>query len=76
MPKRVYFQIQYVDKDNDNRHSDGCMQIGDPELRKFLHDSLDEYLDNAANQSPSDSILDGPHFLVTLCQCHHETPEN
>jgi hypothetical protein len=79
--KHVYYQIQYIDNlqhsDEDmnscsNIHSDGC--IGQPVDRVFLHALLDEFLNNAENQSypnnDEESFLEQPHFLVKICCLH------
>lgn len=44
---RIIGQIQYENKDGNNVHSDLIGDPTDPEYRKFLHDNLDEWLDNA-----------------------------
>ena len=50
--KNVVAEIEYIDENLETRHSDigphgGLMKNITPEHRKFLHDNLDEWLDNS-----------------------------
>jgi len=66
---RLYFEIQYTDKDGTSRHSDQCMREMD---RKFLHDLLDEYLDNF----PQQKIDDKSHLIFEVCEGHVDEEES
>ncbi len=77
MAKSIYYQIQYDEKavkddlplvksgDLVNVHSDGCFKESNKEeFKKFLHDSLDEFLEHSMNQEENNNILKGAHFIV------------
>ena len=74
----MYCEIEYYDPNiEDNgfmggwRESGACGDPNDPEWRKFLHDSLDEYLDGAVG---SKNFTDRSKFLVKRCTVHDHTP--
>jgi hypothetical protein len=67
---KIYYEIQYENKDSESVHSVGSRFSEDDEedTHQFLHDMLDEWLNNAHLQDTScdKHILMRSHFVVAL----------
>lgn len=62
-PRRIIFTIGYINKTGDSIDSSGCEPYPD---RKFLHELLDEYLDNCLNEGKDEDF----YFSLMPCDQH------